>query len=616
MDINRKRKLTDNDSNKKRCFVNWKEMISPSSIRNYFLDDPLIDWLKYYSIKKITDIPNHHTNHLHNNHNNNSLSFNKFIMEQGNLFEKHVFDKLKETFNNLRIVQVSDNYQDVYSYDKYTETVNYMKEGYDIIYQGILHDYNKKLFGIPDLLIRSDKFNYIFNQNIVINNTKTIFGNYHYIVVDIKHSTLNLNANRTFIKDMNSVLYYKGQILIYNRILGNIQHYEPPIGFILCKKLLSIKKNIIISSDNYMENLAMINYNNVDKHVNIKVNNAINWVNNMRANGHNWTLLPQPSVLELYPNMKNDYDDGYKNIKLELADKIKEITSIWWCSHKKRTIAHSKKVFNWMDRKFNASLIEIKDNKISQTINNILEINRNNNSTNRNIIKITDLIKSNYWRNNDDSVLELYIDFETLNNNIGQLEINNNYMNNSMNNSMNNNIIFMITVGWEYNNIFECKTFMINQKTDNNELIMINEMWDFINNKMLEMNKTDYKFIHWSNAEITFYNKFLLKHNNIFNEFKSFDLYKLFLDNNIVVKDALNFSLKTIAKAMYNHKLINTCWDKNSSCNNGLDAMYLAYNLYKNNDYVNEDEMKDIIKYNIIDCKVMYEILSYLRNNF
>ena len=74
-------------------------------------------------------------------------------------------------------------------------------------------------------------------------------------------------------------------------------------------------------------------------------------------------------------------------------------------------------------------------------------------------------------------------------------------------------------------------------------------------------------------------------------------------------------SLKSIASAFYKNKLINSCWET-SSCNNGLQAMYLAYNLYKTNNIVNESDMKDIIKYNIIDCKVMWEILSYLRNNF
>jgi predicted RecB family nuclease len=173
----------------------------------------------------------------------------------------------------------------------------------------------------------------------------------------------------------------------------------------------------------------------------------------------------------------------------------------------------------------------------------------------------------------------------------------------------------MICLGWNNADKFEYKTFMINRNSDEDEYNMINNMWEFIENKMIEMNKNDYVFIHWTNAEITFYNKFILKHQNSFNEFKSFDLYKLFLDNNIVVKGALNFSLKNIASAFHENKLINSCWEK-SSCNNGLQAMYLAYNLYKNNNHVSENDMKDIIKYNIIDCRVMWEILSYLRNNY
>ena len=69
---------------------------------------------------------------------------------------------------------------------------------------------------------------------------------------------------------------------------------------------------------------------------------------------------------------------------------------------------------------------------------------------------------------------------------------------------------------------------------------------------------------------------------------------------------------------MHNNGLIDTCWDKNSSCTNGLQAMFLAYNLYKNNDYVDENNniMKEIIRYNIIDCQVMWEMLTYLRNNY
>lgn len=601
--MDRKRKSTDDYNNNKRPCFNWNEMISPSSIKNYMLDDPLLDWLKYYSISNINDKPTLSTRcgNTFNKYNsiNTINTFNKFIMDQGVLFENKIADKLKNM--NLKFIKIAESYEDIKSYNKYQETINYMKEGYDIIYQGVLHDYNMKLYGSPDLLIRSDKFNIIFNQNFEIKQINTLFGKYHYIVVDIKHSTINLNCNRTFIKDTNNVIYYKGQIYIYNKILGNIQRQQTDYGFILSKKIVYTKNNIVYSSDNYMENISMINYKISDKYIISKVSSAINWINRMRTNGINWTLQPKPSVSELYPNMKNDKDEGYRMLKSKLAETLNEITNLWWCSYKKRALAHSKKVYNWKDKRFNAALIELKDDKIARTLNNIIYINNND----KHIIKIDELIKKTDWKIIDNNVFEIYIDFETLNSNIGQVDIDN---------SM--NIIFMITIGWNNNNNFEYKTFIINKNDDNEELNMINNMWDYINIKLKEFNKKDYKFIHWSNAEITFYNKFMSKHPfKKFNEFKTFDLYKLFLDNNIVIKGALNFSLKSIASAFYKNKLINSSWES-SSCNNGLQAMYLAYNLYKNNDTVNEDDMKDIIKYNIIDCKVMWEILSYLRNNY
>ena len=331
--MNRKRKIDDNhnDNNKRQHIVDWNNMISASSIRNYLLNDPLLDWLKYYSINNINDIPMQKKNDnftKFQSTKSNILSFNNFIMEQGNLFEKIVFDKLKEQIQNtdIKMVQVSFN-NEAQSYNKYMETLNYMKEGVDIIYQGVLHDYKKHLYGVPDLLVRSDKFYKIFNQQIQYPHYKSKI-NYHYVVVDIKHSSIYLNCNKTFIKDINSIPAYKGQILIYNKILSEFLGYIPQYGFILSKKIIFTKKNISYSCDNFMENIATIDYKGVDKNYNYLTNRAIEWVRIMRTDGHTWRLLPTPSVLELHPNMKNDKDDGYRNIKIDLAERINEITNL------------------------------------------------------------------------------------------------------------------------------------------------------------------------------------------------------------------------------------------------------------------------------------------------
>ena len=68
---------------------------------------------------------------------------------------------------------------------------------------------------------------------------------------------------------------------------------------------------------------------------------------------------------------------------------------------------------------------------------------------------------------------------------------------------------------------------------------------------------------------------------------------------------------------MYKNKLINTSWNSNNPCSNGLKAMLLAYILYEDIKIVDNSEpiIKDIIHYNEVDCKVLWEILRYLRIN-
>ena len=147
---------------------------------------------------------------------------------------------------------------------------------------------------------------------------------------------------------------------------------------------------------------------------------------------------------------------------------------------------------------------------------------------------------------------------------------------------------------------------------------MILSFWNYVDNLLFKNNKSESIFIHWSNAEPIQYNKLLKRHSNIKNKMHFFDLYELFTANSIVVKDALNYSLKSIAKAMYKNNLIKSIWENNSPCSNGLNAMLLAYKLYKHNNIVTLDEptMKDIVYYNTIDCKVLWEILLFLKMNY
>ena len=62
---------------------------------------------------------------------------------------------------------------------------------------------------------------------------------------------------------------------------------------------------------------------------------------------------------------------------------------------------------------------------------------------------------------------------------------------------------------------------------------------------------------------------------------------------------------------MYSHGFIKTKWDETGP-NDGLGEMFDAIKYYKNN---NELSMDIIKKYNEVDCKVLWEIVKYLREN-
>ena len=150
---------------------------------------------------------------------------------------------------------------------------------------------------------------------------------------------------------------------------------------------------------------------------------------------------------------------------------------------------------------------------------------------------------------------------------------------------------------------------------------MINDFWNYVKNVKKSEKKEECHFVHWYNAEPISYRKLQKRVSSIGTKVpdkKFLDLYTLFRKEPITVNGSLNFSLKSVAKAMNNHKLIKTNWNSRNPCSNGLNAMLLAHKAYKESKKPLDDNnviMNNIIHYNQVDCKVLWEILTYLREN-
>jgi hypothetical protein len=568
-----KRSLSETDiiiDNKKiKNDFERKNFVSPSQLRNYILNDPLIDYLDYYRINTLHEIPNRErTNSIASN------DFEEFIKLKGIDFEKKIMDQFK-----YKIFTVDG----IISEETYLTTINALKNNEPIIYQGVLFDFKNKTYGRPDLIIRGDFLKKIFNEEVKDNV---------YYIIDIKFSTINISSCEKYITNSNGVAVYKSQILIYMNAINEILNQNNNLAFILGKRY-SITKNgtkNTIYNDDYSK-VAKINYETYDLKYNIIVKNAIDWIFKLRSEGSKWKLLPKPSVNELYPNMSNNKDGKWRPLKKELAEEIKELTLIVNVGYTERINAFSKGIYSYDDIRCNSINLGIKGTK-KNIVDNIIEINS---SSCLDIIK-PNIIKynKNNWRRCLDHQMEFYLDYETTTD------------------FDKDNFIFMIGIGHKVKE-WNFKCFIIEDKSKESQKKMFAQFWDYINNKLIEMNKQEAIFIHWTDAEPSFYNR-AQKEFHLPN--KAFlDLYKVFINEPISIKGALNYSLKTIGNAMYKLNLINTFWDSNSKCSNGLDALVQANKIYYNIENLETNNMTDITNYNEIDCKVLCEILEYLRLN-
>ena len=99
---------------------------------------------------------------------------------------------------------------------------------------------------------------------------------------------------------------------------------------------------------------------------------------------------------------------------------------------------------------------------------------------------------------------------------------------------------------------------------------------------------------------------------NITYKFNWFNLNSVYIKNKFVIKDCFSYSIKNIARQLYKEKVIDTNWENEEI--SGLDAIILA-NYAENECKIknlrkikNLNSMNKIIKYNEIDCKMLWKL--------
>ena len=536
-----------------------KIVIRPTQLANYLLNDHLIDWLNLYGKKES------HT----------FSTFTRFLLEQGNKFEAKIIEHIRK---NHPVVSISTRFS-----EKGVEnTLKEIKKGTPLIHSAPLKSLNGEINGIADLLVRSDYLNKLVPNSITddsIRGTEEPIrgGKYHYVVIDIKFSTLPLKQDERTILNQDRYRAYKSQVWLYSKMVGEITGYTPKFGYILGRGYKSCSS----SSTNAFSKLGVIDFD--EDNIKSITEDAIKWTKNMIQNGKNWNFQTNP---ELYPNMM-----GYMTPEKQLiAEQIGEITQIWNCGIEHRLIAHQAGITSWKNPNFTSELIGIKNTQQSEIINGMLNINRNTgvSFTRKNLFQIPKHKK------------EYFVDFENFTGVFDDFS--------KIPESNPLNLIFMISVASEEKGEINCTTFCVNSIDLNEEKRILNEFINFISE--------DSRLYHWSSAEPTIFTNALKKHsipNPFQEEDKWFDLFDFFKKEQVCIRGCFSYSLKDIVRSLKKLNLISLEW--NTQTVSGEDAMIQAYNEFSRGKTVsNSYILQDISNYNQTDCIVLLEILNFLRN--
>lgn len=595
--------------------------ISATATHNYMMKDPLLDWLQYHHSTFTNKKKRYRkvvTKSLEDS--KSTYNFTSYIMEQGNVFERKVIKLLIKKFGSSRVAEIHGE-EGPRDPEKFRETLEAMNQGIPIIHSGVLHNPSNKTFGIPDLLIRSDWMKFLVKEaplakELEMMAAPNLKGKWHYRVVDIKFTSLLLRADASHL--LNAALFpaYKAQLLIYNWALGYAQGYTPDQVYILGRRWKYTAQGETHTNDTCFSKFGVIDYLLPDHEYVERTNEALAWLREVRSDdAADWNIMKYPlQRWELYPNMCNSHDHPWHDVKTEIAEENKELTSLWMVGPKNRNIALKAGVCKWTDKKCSPRVLGINGEKTGRILSAIIKINRSDK-----VVISPKYISNNIgaWKWPDK--IEFFVDFETGNGAMAPIK--------HLPAAQTGSIIVTIGVGyieprtreWIY------KDFTVDRLVFSEEGRICREFSNYIRAKAREYKVVTPRCIHWAQAEDIMWTDAVDRHDPASDEWKSWmwdwlDLLTVFKDEPIVINGAMSFGLKEIASAMKQHGLINVSWDKNSACVDGQGAMIgalRAHNIASKSGISMKKVpiMKQIINYNKVDVRVLYEIITYLREN-
>jgi hypothetical protein len=335
------------------------------------------------------------------------------------------------------------------------------------------------------------------------------------------------------------------------------------------------------------------------------------WIRRVRREGAAWSVSP-PTIPELWPNMKNDRDHPWHVAKREIAEQLRELTLLWRVSAATRDRARQHGITRWDDPRISADLLGISGETHPAMFDAMIAVNRETGAPVR-----PARIEADEGRWREHATLELYVDFETVN------DLNDDFA--SFPRKGGQSLIFQIGCGTYGGGVWEFAQFTARALTPDAEADMIDAWLAHVDGLAIRAGlpgAAEARLFHWSAAETVYmegaYNSARARHpERGWPLLGWYDLLERIVHPApVVVRGARSFGLKAVARAMKAHGLIETEWGEGLADGTGAmaGAWAAADIAAKDGGAMGDVElMRDVSRYNEIDCRVMAEVLDHLR---
>ena len=410
---------------------------------------------------------------------------------------------------------------------------------------------------------------------------------------------------------------YMVQVYLYNRALGRLQGYLAPESYLLGRGWQQKVSGETDRGTNCLDRLGGVPQDYVSRtkgSLAEAVDAACAWVRRVRTEGAAWNVLPTPSVPELMPNMAGTSDQPWRHAKQQIGMELEDLTMLWHVALSGRAAAIKEGVLRWSDPRCTPSIVGVTGPKRASTLDAILKVNRDNDglSVRPAVVRAAET----KWR--DTPQLEFYVDFETVS------DLGDDFT--RVPEKGGQPLIFMIGCGHVEDGQWQWACFTTDSLSEASEAKIIDDWFAHmaIVKKRLDPDGGDPNVFHWSHAEVssleTAFTSAKRRHpERDWGSPRWFDfLVRVMREEPVVVRGAMGFGLKAVAKAMHALGYIETEWEAGPT--DGLGAMVGAWSCAAEAEergctLAETALMQDIALYNEVDCKVIMEIVNYLRSN-